>query len=131
GLPIVATSVDGNRDVLRHGQNGLLVPPGNPRALSEAIASILASEALARRLSDGARRLAEQLSPARERAARPRLYARLPSVRAFVCCDPRIQTSRAQMISASTARRFNANEFGPNRSPLPAGETSWRTVLPS
>ena len=39
--PIVATDIPGNRAVLRHGHNCLLVPSGNPEKLAEAIAFLL------------------------------------------------------------------------------------------
>jgi glycosyltransferase involved in cell wall biosynthesis len=39
--PIVATDIPGNRTVLRHGRNCLLVPPGNPEKLAEAISFLL------------------------------------------------------------------------------------------
>ncbi|HEY4678245.1 MAG TPA: glycosyltransferase family 4 protein [Candidatus Angelobacter sp.] len=38
---IVATDVPGCRDIVRHGANGLLVPPKNPGALADAIAKLL------------------------------------------------------------------------------------------
>ena len=38
---IVATDVPGCRDIVRHGINGLLVPPRNPAALADAIAQLL------------------------------------------------------------------------------------------
>jgi glycosyltransferase involved in cell wall biosynthesis len=38
---IIATDVPGCRDIVRHGTNGLLVPPKNPAALAEAIAQLL------------------------------------------------------------------------------------------
>ena len=38
---IVATDVPGCRDIVRHGKNGLLVPPKNPAALADAIAQLL------------------------------------------------------------------------------------------
>jgi glycosyltransferase involved in cell wall biosynthesis len=37
GLPIVATAVGGNPEVVRNGESGLLVPPGDPAALAEAM----------------------------------------------------------------------------------------------
>lgn len=55
GCPVVATSVGGLPDVVRHGENGLLVPPKAPRALAEALAAVLADPALAARLGREAR----------------------------------------------------------------------------
>lgn len=40
-MPIVATDIPGNRNVLRHEHNCLLVPPGNPEKLAEAISFLL------------------------------------------------------------------------------------------
>ena len=40
GWPIVATDVPGCRDVVRHGGNGLLVPPWDARALADAIMAL-------------------------------------------------------------------------------------------
>jgi glycosyltransferase involved in cell wall biosynthesis len=37
GLPVVATDVGGNREVVVHGQTGLLVPSGQPARLADAI----------------------------------------------------------------------------------------------
>jgi len=39
--PIVATDIPGNRAILKHQHNCLLVPPGSPEKLSEAIAFLL------------------------------------------------------------------------------------------
>lgn len=76
GVPIVATAVDGSRDVLRHGHSALLVPPQDVRALSHAIERVLSSPELADRLSRGARRLARRLSPESEQRAWLSLYRR-------------------------------------------------------
>jgi L-malate glycosyltransferase len=77
GLPLVATSVGGMEEVLTDGENALLVPHGDPVALATAIARVLSNDALAERLSLGARRLVSELSPERELADWLALYARL------------------------------------------------------
>lgn len=41
GLPIVATDVGGNAEIVHDGATGLIVPPRNPHALAEAILSML------------------------------------------------------------------------------------------
>ncbi len=41
GLPVVATDVGGNRELVEHGRGGLLVPPGDPVALAGALQYIL------------------------------------------------------------------------------------------
>lgn len=63
--PIVATAVGANPELIRHGEDGLLVPPGDPRALAEAIGRLVRDRALARRCGESARRRAvEQYSRA-------------------------------------------------------------------
>jgi glycosyltransferase involved in cell wall biosynthesis len=42
GLPLVATRVGGNAEVVRDGETGLLVPPGSPAALTSALSAIAA-----------------------------------------------------------------------------------------
>lgn len=52
-LPIVATAVGGNPEIVRHGETGLLVPPADGVALREAVSELLADpqarQALGRR----------------------------------------------------------------------------------
>jgi glycosyltransferase involved in cell wall biosynthesis len=45
GVPVVASAIGGVRQWLRHGINGLLVPPKNVEALAAAIRDLLASPA--------------------------------------------------------------------------------------
>jgi glycosyltransferase involved in cell wall biosynthesis len=55
GLPVVSTAVSGIPEVVRHGHNGLLVPPSDARALADAIQSLVADPKLRRRLRGNAR----------------------------------------------------------------------------
>ena len=54
--PIVSTDVDGLRDVLRHNENALIVPPRNSEELAAAMIRMLDDPALAIRLSEAAHR---------------------------------------------------------------------------
>jgi glycosyltransferase involved in cell wall biosynthesis len=54
GLPVVATDVGGTREAA--GGAAVLVPPGDPRALAEAVAAVLADPAQAQVLGEAARR---------------------------------------------------------------------------
>jgi glycosyltransferase involved in cell wall biosynthesis len=37
GLPVVATNVGGNPELVRNGERGLLVPPSDPIAMANAV----------------------------------------------------------------------------------------------
>ena len=50
GLPVVATRVGGLPDLIEHGRHGLLVEPGAPDQLAEAIATLLRNPDQAREL---------------------------------------------------------------------------------
>jgi len=60
GRAIVTTDMPGCREVVRHGENGLLVPPRNPEALAEAIATLLKDPALRARMGACGREIAVQ-----------------------------------------------------------------------
>jgi len=55
GRPVVATTVGGLRDLVRHEETGLLVPPRDPAALRAALDRLLADRALRARLGAAAR----------------------------------------------------------------------------
>jgi glycosyltransferase involved in cell wall biosynthesis len=55
--PVVATRVGGTPEAVQDGVTGMLVPPGDPRALARAIHQLLADPELAARLGQGGRHL--------------------------------------------------------------------------
>jgi L-malate glycosyltransferase len=66
GLPVVASRAGGNRDVLTHGEDGMLVPPRDADAFGAALERLLADGELRRRLGARARQTArERFSVAR------------------------------------------------------------------
>lgn len=56
GVPVVATTVGGNPEVVLDGETGLLVPPRNPSALAEAICRVLRTPGLRNTLGQAGRR---------------------------------------------------------------------------
>ncbi len=54
GKPVVATEVDAMTEVVRDGENGLLVPPGDAEALAAAMVRMMQDEALYAHLVTGA-----------------------------------------------------------------------------
>ena len=60
GRPIVATAVGGNVELIENGTHGLLVPPGNPKAVADAVESLLRNPQFAAQLGAAARNRAVQ-----------------------------------------------------------------------
>ncbi|MGB0113908.1 MAG: glycosyltransferase family 4 protein, partial [Ilumatobacteraceae bacterium] len=58
GLPIVATDIRGNRQVVEDGVNGTVVPVRDPESLAQAITVLATDPALRRTHTEGARRRA-------------------------------------------------------------------------
>ncbi len=59
GLPIVASRVGGVPDIVRHGENGLLIDPARPDQLRDAIYELRSSPELRRSLGERGRELAK------------------------------------------------------------------------
>jgi glycosyltransferase involved in cell wall biosynthesis len=62
GLPVIATAVGGTPEVIRDGETGVLIQPGDEQALASAVARLLASPEERRRLGENGRLAAGQLS---------------------------------------------------------------------
>ncbi len=70
GLPVIASRVGGLAEIVEDGKNGLLVPPGDPQALAEAVLKLIQDEGALRTMRLEARRSAEARFDARENARR-------------------------------------------------------------
>ncbi|MEO0108831.1 MAG: glycosyltransferase family 4 protein, partial [candidate division WOR-3 bacterium] len=55
GKPVVASDIDGYREVLTHNVEGLLVPPKSPTALAAALVDLLRHPARARQMGEAGR----------------------------------------------------------------------------
>ena len=64
-LPLVATAVGGNPEVVTDAEHGLLVPPGDPEPLARAIGRLLANREDGARMGAAARRRVEERYGAR------------------------------------------------------------------
>ena len=64
GRALVATDLPGCRELIKDKETGLLVPPNNPKALAEALLSLINNRDACARLGEAARRfvVSEQLS---------------------------------------------------------------------
>ena len=60
GRAVVTTDVPGCRDVVKHGENGLLVPPKDPQALAKAILELIKSPGTRRQMALAGRKIAER-----------------------------------------------------------------------
>lgn len=55
GKAVIASDVDGTKEAVKDGENGLLVPSGNPAALAAAMVRVAGNDALRHRLQDNAK----------------------------------------------------------------------------
>lgn len=78
GKAIVGTDVDAIGEILRDGDNALVVPPGNSAALAQAIWRLAQNPTLRHQLGQQARTTAHtQLAPAVEQASWAKVYAQI------------------------------------------------------
>jgi glycosyltransferase involved in cell wall biosynthesis len=78
GVPVVATPVGGAADVIRDGENGLLIPVNDAEALSQAVQKILGDETHGNKLAVNARQtIIERFTPEKELEANLGIYRKL------------------------------------------------------
>lgn len=100
GLPVVATDVGGQREAIRDGETGWLIPARNPAALAHALAELAADEARATRRGLAARRTVQsRFGPARH-AARLKVLLERTAARGEAA------SSLSRVSAGSTARPF-------------------------
>jgi glycosyltransferase involved in cell wall biosynthesis len=75
GTPVAATAVGGTPEIIEDGDSGLLVPPGDDRALAAAVVRLLDEAPLARRVAAAGRdRVRARFDPVAAAAAVRSLY---------------------------------------------------------
>jgi glycosyltransferase involved in cell wall biosynthesis len=80
GLPVIATSVGGNPELVQDGRTGVLVPPLNETALAHAIAFLLDHPQIARQFGEaGRQRIVQEFSISEMLRRTEDLYLRLAS----------------------------------------------------
>jgi L-malate glycosyltransferase len=77
GLPIVATKVGGNPEIIEDGVSGILVPKGDAEGFAEAVLSLLRDPAKRTRMSVAARERVKDFSIEAAAAAHKRLYTEI------------------------------------------------------
>ena len=78
GLPVVATDVGGNGELIDAGRTGLLVPPNDPDAMAEGIARYVQDSGLRLQHGEnGRRRIVDRFSMAQMLSAYASVYDRL------------------------------------------------------
>ena len=59
GLPIITTDVPGNREIVREGENGFLIPVGDAEKLAHALTRLVADPNLRRRFGAESRKIVQ------------------------------------------------------------------------
>ena len=74
GVPVVATSIGAACELIEDGRSGLLVPPGDASALTDAVSRVLQDPTLSRRLSSGGLATSERYRPEAHAEAMESVY---------------------------------------------------------
>jgi glycosyltransferase involved in cell wall biosynthesis len=64
-VPVVASNIGGIQEIIRHGENGLLVEPKDVPALADAISTLIQDRELALRLTKAGQETLQYFSPQR------------------------------------------------------------------
>jgi len=81
GLPVIATAIDGSAEIIQHERNGLLVPPGKPACIANAVMKILNSPDLGNKLTEEAYKSINEYSAQKMVERIEKLYIRLIQIK--------------------------------------------------
>ncbi len=137
GAPIVCSDIHGYKGVVHRGQQALLVPPRDHRALVDAISALLDDPLLRARMGEAGRQRARQFSWENITAKVDDYYAfvirRLASQRALpagyhaaIPASPRPSGSEAVAIPVGVDRRYLSSALAPDGAPARDGSTTDR-----
>ena len=128
GCALVASDLDGHRNVASDGVDALLTPVGDAAALAKALRRVLDDAGLRAELVAGGRRRAEQLSMARLAERYDEIYRRLVPRGS----EPRrsLGSRRHQLTGACSDRRLDHRDpRGPRASATPSSRTTgWSSM---
>ena len=74
GVPVIATAIGGALELIEDGLSGLLVPPGDRRALADAIVQVIGDPTLAGHLREGGLTAGKRYEPAAHAASMEAVY---------------------------------------------------------
>lgn len=77
GVPVVASDVDGIKEVIFNGENGILVPPKNPEAIANAIIKLIEDPQLVKKLVENGQKRAQLFDVHEHVSKLDRLYSNL------------------------------------------------------
>lgn len=77
GVPVVAPDVDGIAEVIRNGENGYLVSPGDTASMAQRVIELLENEGLRRQMARAAKGLVQEFSAGKMIEDYTRLYLAL------------------------------------------------------
>jgi glycosyltransferase involved in cell wall biosynthesis len=113
GRPIVASRTGGIPDLVRHGETGLLVAPGDETGLADSISLLLSAPAMAERMGSLGRQRCREFSLCAMIAKLEDLYRRLAADSPIDGREPNLK------VAPDRNRRLQAVDTG--KTCLPAG----------
>lgn len=128
GRAVVASAVGGLPDLVRDGETGLLVPPGDSVALAAAVKRLAADEALRRRLGRAGRALAAEYTMDRHVGAVLAAYLEALALTDRSAAFPPEVGPRLRAVSAAAEEPVPATsrECAQERSMAPVGDAPAR-----